>query len=76
MNREHKHSSGLGHCGQWMIGILVIGGAVYMLLLEFRQQILDALPWLIILLCPFMHIFMHRGSGKHRPGRHDENRMK
>jgi hypothetical protein len=71
MKNIQKHYSRLGHCGQWMIGVLLTGGAVYLLLPEFRPQILTALPWLIILLCPFMHIFMHRGHGKRQHGDHD-----
>ena len=73
MKNNQNHSSRLGHCGQWMIGILLTGGTVYLLLPEFRQQILSALPWLIILLCPFMHIFMHRKHGKHQNEDHDKS---
>lgn len=34
------------------------------LLSEHRLHILGALPYLLLLLCPLMHIFMH-GSGGH-----------
>jgi hypothetical protein len=32
---------------------------------EHRAHILGALPYLFILACPLMHIFMHRGHGRH-----------
>ncbi len=36
-------------------------GAVY-LIKEYASQALAALPYLLILLCPVMHLFMHRGG--------------
>ena len=37
----------------------------YMLLMEHRQHVFQFLPYLILLLCPLMHVFMHGGHGKH-----------
>lgn len=56
--------SGIGHCGKWMIGALLTGGAIYFLFPEYQPQIINALPFLILLLCPLMHVFMHRGHGE------------
>jgi hypothetical protein len=28
------------------------------------------LPWLILLVCPLMHVFMHRGHHRHTPPAH------
>ncbi|MEH6639403.1 MAG: DUF2933 domain-containing protein [Porticoccaceae bacterium] len=39
----------------------MIGAVVYFLLMEHRQHLFQALPFLIILLCPLMHVFMHGG---------------
>lgn len=36
---------------------------------EHRAHFLGALPYLLILACPLMHIFMHGGHGH---GRHDD----
>ena len=47
----------------------LIGAALYFLLTEHRAHFIYALPFLILLLCPVMHIFMHRGHGGH--GNHD-----
>ena len=75
MNKEKKQSSGHGHCLKFLGGLLLAGGAVYWLLPEFRMQIADSLPFLILLLCPLMHIFMHKGHGEQRSG-HSDNHYK
>ncbi|MFT5032144.1 MAG: hypothetical protein ACI9OO_000074 [Bacteroidia bacterium] len=43
----------------------LIGAVSYFLLVEHRQHVFAFLPFLIILLCPLMHIFMHGGQGGH-----------
>ena len=43
----------------------LIGAASYFLLMEHRQHLFEFLPFLIILACPLMHIFMHSGHGGH-----------
>ncbi|MDM8349677.1 DUF2933 domain-containing protein [Pseudomonas sp. sp1636] len=48
----------------------LIGAVSYFLLMEHRQHVFAFLPFLIILLCPLMHIFMHGGHGGH--GGHGE----
>ena len=44
-----------------LIGFLAIVG--YFLFMEHRAHFLEFLPWLLLLACPLMHIFMHRGHG-------------
>lgn len=46
------------------IGFVVIGG--FFLLVEHRAHTLGFLPYLLLLACPFLHIFMHKGHGGHR----------
>ncbi|SCW91049.1 Protein of unknown function [Sphingobium faniae] len=46
-----------------LAGFLVI--ADFFLILEHGAHLFGWLPFLIILLCPLMHIFMHRGHGGH-----------
>lgn len=41
----------------------LIAAASYFLLMEHRQHVWQYLPFLILLACPFMHIFMHGGHG-------------
>jgi hypothetical protein len=49
----------------------LVGAVTYFLLTEHRAHFIYALPWLILLLCPVMHLFMHRHHGDRRGGRHD-----
>jgi len=46
-----------------LIGFLAIIGLL--LFTEHRAHVLGALPWLFVLACPLMHIFMHHGSEHH-----------
>lgn len=47
----------------------VFGGfaavALVLLAAEHRAHLLGWLPWLILLACPLMHVFMHGGHGGH-----------
>lgn len=45
--------------------------AAFFLLTEHRAHLFGALPFLLLLACPLMHLFMHRGHGAH--GSHDGN---
>ena len=37
---------------------------------EHKVHLLGALPWLILLACPFIHMFMHGGRGGHGDHNH------
>lgn len=54
---------------RWVFGTFAVFAAL-LLALEHRVHVLGALPWLILLACPLMHLFMHHGHGhRHRePG--------
>ena len=50
---------------RYAIGLLVLGAiATYFLLSEHRAHFIGALPFLLLLACPLMHFFMHRGHGE------------
>ena len=54
---------------RYAIGLLVMGAiATYFLLSEHRAHFLGALPLLLLLSCPLIHIFMHHGHGNHGGG--------
>jgi hypothetical protein len=64
------------NCSFWfspkgLAALGLIGAASYFLLMEHREHVVQWLPFLILLLCPLMHLFMHHGhshrsSGKER----------
>jgi hypothetical protein len=65
-----------GRAGFWRskAGLVTIGFllvAAFFLFSEHRAHALGLLPYLIILACPLLHLFMHRGHGGH--GRHNSN---
>jgi hypothetical protein len=53
---------------RWGLGFFLLVAA-YFLLTEHRAHVVAVLPWLLLLSCPFMHLFMHRG---HRSHHHDD----
>ena len=42
-----------------------LGILAYFLLVEHGEHVLPFLPYLFLLACPFMHLFMHGGHGHH-----------
>ena len=57
---------------RYAIGLLVLGAvAAYFLLSEHRAHFFGALPFLLLLACPLMHVFMHGGHGRHSGGHGD-----
>jgi hypothetical protein len=46
---------------------LAVFGSVasYFLLTEHYAHTMQALLWLLVIACPVMHLFMHRGHGGH-----------
>jgi len=57
--------------------ILIISILGFYLITEHRAHLFGALPWLILLACPFIHIFMHRGHGHggHDHSQHDQKEV-
>lgn len=61
----------------WLSGRGLAAGAflaamLYFLLTEHRAPFFfQALPYVIFLLCPLMHLFMHQGHGRNRSGGSD-----
>jgi hypothetical protein len=45
-----------------LVAFLAIGA--FYLYSEHRAHLFGALPYLLLLLCPVMHLFMHHGHGK------------
>lgn len=61
----HERSPGFW-TSRYAIGLLVIGAvAGYFLLTEHRAHFFGTLPFLLLLACPLMHVFMHHDHGAH-----------
>lgn len=50
---------------KWVLGGLAVVAAVFAFT-EHRAHLFGVLPYLVLLSCPLLHVFMHRGHGKHR----------
>lgn len=53
-----------------IIGMSLTGG--YFLWERYQEQLFSYLPYMILLLCPLMHVFMHKGHGGGH-GKHDDH---
>lgn len=52
----------------WLGFCVFLAIAAFFLWEEHAAHVFGALPYLLLLLCPFVHLFMHRGHGDHRAG--------
>ena len=64
-----KQSTSFWFTGKGICALGLIAAAIYFLLMEHQQHLFAALPYLILLACPLMHLFMHHGHGhRHQQG--------
>jgi DUF2933 family protein len=67
--RRRERSWLWSRSGLVCVGFLLIAG--FFVLTEHTAHVLGALPYLLLLACPLLHLF-HRGHGSHGgPGPHD-----
>lgn len=69
-HRQEKDSRPWYKVGLW--GALIILG--YFLFTEHRAHTIQFFPYLFLLACPLMHIFMHGGHGSHNHNKTDEEK--
>jgi len=53
--------------GLALLGFALVAG--YFLLTEHRAHLIQALPWVLVLACPLLHLFHHGGHGPARSQR-------
>jgi hypothetical protein len=75
----HRHTSRLRGwlqtpSGWVLLGFLAI--AAFFLISEHRAHVLGALPYVLLLLCPVLHLLMHRGHGSGHVGHGDKPRSR
>ncbi|MBL4799427.1 MAG: DUF2933 domain-containing protein [Oleispira sp.] len=51
----------------------MVGAASYFLLMEHSEHVWQYLPFLILLACPFMHMFMHKSHGHDHQKSNEDN---
>lgn len=66
----HRHGREQPSWTNWIL-IAFLAIAAFFLITEHTAHLLGALPYLILLACPLLHFFMHRGHGGH--GGHDHH---
>lgn len=59
---------------RWL-SYIALGILGYFLIIEHREHVLPFLPFLFLLACPFMHMFMHKGHNHHDQNRNDEEKV-
>lgn len=69
MNDAHNHQQHSQNQGSFwtsrafLVFVVFAGMAIVLLWGEHKAHILGAIPYVFLLLCPLMHIFMHGGHG-------------
>ena len=62
---EHKERRNWWVTPTGIACMFFLAAGAYFLFTEHRAHVVPYLPWLLILACPLMHIFMHGGHGGH-----------
>jgi hypothetical protein len=69
MSHDHNHhrpeAPSFWHSRAFLVFLGFAGIALVLLWKEHSAHILGAIPYLFLLACPLMHIFMHGGHGGH-----------
>jgi hypothetical protein len=65
-DRNSAPRSGWSRANIALIAFLAIAG--FYLIVEHRAHVFGILPFLLLLACPLLHMFMHRGHGGHGDG--------
>lgn len=79
MEHSHNHDAISGNGESWLFSRTGVATLVAVSVLGFLiyeghgAHLLGALPYLLILSCPLMHIFMHGGHGGHGGHQHGGN---
>lgn len=77
-HNEHSMHTQKASSNFWKnTAILFCGGIIlFFLLTEHRAHFFGALPYLLLLSCPLMHLFMHHDHGGHEHNKSQEGESK
>lgn len=74
MSHDPHHAPAASNPWRFWPALVVFAAiALFLLWEEHQAHLLGALPYLILLLCPLMHVFMHHGHGRDKDGPHDHH---
>ena len=75
MKNEHHSGNGSWFSSRRSVVLLLFLAIIgFFTFTEHRAHVLGWLPYLLLLACPLMHLFMHRGHGRERHHRRWERR--
>jgi hypothetical protein len=76
-NRDHPTPPSFWRAPAGVALCVALAAVGFYLLTEHRAHVFGLLPYLFILACPLMHLFMHHGRGGHghddHAGRSDDD---
>ena len=73
MPHQHEHTGDNQPGIRNLIPWIFLGIILFFLLSEHRAHFFGFLPYLLLLACPLMHIFMHRDHGGHGHRHNDDD---
>jgi hypothetical protein len=68
-DEDHRHHEQRTNRAWWIFAAF----ALFYLLSEHRAHLFGILPYLLLLACPLMHMFMHKHHGGHGSHGHHKN---
>jgi len=69
MDPDHQDLPSFWRSSAGLTLLMAFAAVAFYLLTEHTAHVFGALPYVFLLACPLMHVFMHRGHG--RKGRRD-----
>lgn len=69
---QHSEGSWRWRSPEGVALLVFLGIITFFLVTEHLAHVIPVLPWLFLLACPFMHLFMHGSHGGH--GNHSGHR--
>lgn len=69
MQHEHQDMPSFWRSPAGMALLVAVAVGGFYLVTEHTAHVFGSLPYLLLLACPLMHVFMHRGHGGHQHDR-------
>lgn len=73
MQHQHDHAENRWQVARNIVMWAFLGIVLFFLAAEHRAHLFGVLPFLLLLACPFMHMFMHGSHGEHGKRRGEDS---